>query len=90
MTCEKDSSGSELLESHSLVEFLQRCRVDGLEAKCDLELAAQAVAKLKATIPNQSWMALDDNAIKLGQTIRDRSICSFRDGLLIKETAGVV
>lgn len=64
--------------------------MDGFEAKRDLKLAAEAVAKPKAAIPNQGRVALDDDAAKLGQTLGDCGIFGFRDGLLIKETAGVV
>ena len=64
--------------------------MDGLETKRDLELAIQPVAKPQATIPDQGRVALDDDAVKLGQTLGDGSVFAFRDRLVVEETAGVV
>ena len=61
-----------------------------LEAKRNFELAAQPVAKLEATIPNQSRVALDNDTVKLGQALGDRGIFSLGDGFDIEETACVV
>lgn len=87
---DKLSGGAELIESHSLVKFLQCLRMNRLEAKRHFELAAKSVAKLEATIPNQSRMALNNDTVKLCQALGDRGIFGLWDGFDIEETAGVV
>ena len=81
---------TKLVERHPLVEFFQRLRVDGLEAKRDLELAAQPVAEPQATIPDQGRMTLDDDPVKIGQARGYRGILGLGNRLAIEETAGVV
>ena len=81
---------TKLVERHPLVEFFERLRVDCLKAKRDLELAAQPVAKLEATIPDQGRVTLDDDPVKIDQARSYRGILGLGNRLAVEETSGVV